>query len=89
MGNKYAKKRINEEDLQFLTTHTQFNREEVVDWHKKFLVCVLFYSNSLVIQGIKQNKRMIPLVWVFLILVISGILAYAIYDIYMTCFEGF
>ncbi len=44
MGNRYAKKKINEDDLQFLTTHTQFNRDEVVEWHKKFLVCSFLYE---------------------------------------------
>ncbi len=39
MGSKLAKKKtLKEEDLRFLLENTEFKREEIVVWHKKFMV---------------------------------------------------
>ena len=37
MGNKVTTK-INEDDLNFLLANTQFNRDEIIEWHRKFFV---------------------------------------------------
>ncbi len=38
MGNKFTKKKINEEDLNFLLENTDFKRDEIIQWHKKFMI---------------------------------------------------
>ncbi len=32
------------EDLDFLQNNTKFSKKQIKDWHKAYLVCMLFYG---------------------------------------------
>jgi hypothetical protein len=42
MGNKHGNskrtKELKEADIRILLDHTSFNRQQIIDWHKGFLV---------------------------------------------------